>query len=69
MNLLDQTLSGDEPIVQAIEAACGPIAAVDFVAQHNNWCTQFVGFEEYIDSTPTFGRFLAPKTNVSTAEH
>lgn len=69
MNFLDQTLTGAEPLIQAIEAACGPLAAGQYVSQHNNWCTQFVGFEEYVNCPHGDDQFLAPSTNVSSVDH
>lgn len=67
MNAIDQIMSGDEPIVQAIEDDLGILQAERFVGMFNNACLQVAGFEGVLSYIPTIS--IAPITNLSYLEH
>ena len=67
MNAIDQIISGDEPIVRAIEDDLGLLQAEGFVGMFNNACVQVAGFESTLSYVPHV--VIAPITNLSYLEH
>ena len=70
MNAIDQIMSGEEAIVQAIEEDHGVLEAERFVEMFNNACFQFAGFEDVLTVVLQSHRHaIAPITNLSYLEH
>lgn len=65
-NSLDAMLEGEEPIVQAMTAELGPLAAKQWVGRFNNACIQIRCFEEHLAAQQLKGNtFNAPLYNLS----
>lgn len=70
MNAIDQIMSGEEPIVRAIEEDHGILEAERFVDMFNNACLQVAGFEAPMTIiAQSRNRTIAPITNLSYLEH
>lgn len=70
MNAIDQIMSGEEPIVRAIEEDQGILEAERFVDMFNNACLQVAGFENALAFLAhTRHVTIAPITNLSYLEH